>query len=246
MSGGMDKMDGDKMPAPKNKLRTRIVGVFGSTDQNLCERLVGERLHPQRTNRGTPPKFWISILPSTCTWTTVRERIAEYQEEHGDEDTEHQNYTPGVIVFCHPSALESKLNRDVYERSSEVWVVENGRIKKVKDRYGIDGTNVCCMCGHAHPEYQTCERAFQPHNAAKVPASSAPSMRRFVLERTDDVSGVSGIGTIMEGVVFSNGQVAYSWISPLHTVTTCQSLDVVEKLHGHDGRAKIRFVDEVK
>ena len=79
-----------------------------------------------------------------------------------------------------------------------------------------------------------------------VPTSRASAMRRFVLERTDDVSGVSGTGTVMEGVVFSNGQVAYAWLSPLHTVTMCQSLDVVEKLHGHDGRAQIRFIDENK
>ena len=27
-------------------MKTRIVGVFGTTDQNLCERLVGETLFP--------------------------------------------------------------------------------------------------------------------------------------------------------------------------------------------------------
>lgn len=81
--------------------------------------------------------------------------------------------------------------------------------------------------------------------AAKSPTatSRASRMRRFVLDRSEDVSGTSGVGVVAEGVVFSNGWVAYTWLTPLSTVTFCQSVDVLEKLHGHDGRARVRFVD---
>lgn len=80
-------------------------------------------------------------------------------------------------------------------------------------------------------------------NAADVPVAKQSRMRRFVLERSEDLTGTSGTGVVAEGVVFSNGHVAYSWISPLATVTTCLSVDVVERLHGHEGRTTVRFLD---
>lgn len=79
--------------------------------------------------------------------------------------------------------------------------------------------------------------------ASPVPVARQSHMRRFVLERSEDLTGTSGVGVVAEGVVFSNGHVAYSWISPLATITTCQSIDVVERLHGHDGRTVVRFLE---
>lgn len=77
-----------------------------------------------------------------------------------------------------------------------------------------------------------------------APVSRQSRMRRFVLERSEDLTGTSGTGIVAEGVVFSNGHVAYTWLSPLATVTTCQSIDVVERLHGHEGRARVRFLED--
>lgn len=39
-------------------------------------------------------------------------------------------------------------------------------------------------------------------------------LRTFVLERRSDETGVSGSGFIMEGVVFSSGQVVIHWLTP--------------------------------
>lgn len=77
-----------------------------------------------------------------------------------------------------------------------------------------------------------------------APVSRQSRMRRFVLERSEDLTGTSGTGIVAEGVVFSNGHVAYTWLSPLATVTICQSIDVVERLHGHEGRARVRFLED--
>lgn len=65
------------------------------------------------------------------------------------------------------------------------------------------------------------------------------NMRRFVLERTEDVSGTSGVGIVAEGVLFTSGQVAMSWLSQLSSVTVFANITVVETIHGHDGRTKI-------
>jgi hypothetical protein len=39
-------------------------------------------------------------------------------------------------------------------------------------------------------------------------------MRRFVMERQCDVSGVSGTGVVLEGVLFSTGVVVIHWLTP--------------------------------
>jgi hypothetical protein len=48
-----------------------------------------------------------------------------------------------------------------------------------------------------------------------VMADRAPEgMRRFVMHREHDVSGVSGVGTVLEGVLFSTGVVVIHWLTP--------------------------------
>jgi hypothetical protein len=68
-------------------------------------------------------------------------------------------------------------------------------------------------------------------------------MRRFRLIRTEDVSGVSGTGVVAEGVAFSSGKVALSWCSDLPTVTVYDSISDLERIHGHEGRTHIDWLD---
>jgi hypothetical protein len=70
-------------------------------------------------------------------------------------------------------------------------------------------------------------------------------MRRFVLERSEDVTGVSGTGTVAEGVEFSDGRVTLRWVVGEHRSTVAwDSIDDVEKIHGHNGATAVRWVDE--
>lgn len=39
-------------------------------------------------------------------------------------------------------------------------------------------------------------------------------MRSFIMRREFDVSGVSGTGTVLEGVLFSTGVVVVHWLTP--------------------------------
>lgn len=68
-------------------------------------------------------------------------------------------------------------------------------------------------------------------------------MRAFKLIRTEDVSGVSGTGEIAEGVEFENGQVALHWLSQYDTIGIYANLHNVEKIHGHDGRTKVTWIE---
>ena len=68
-------------------------------------------------------------------------------------------------------------------------------------------------------------------------------MRRFVLDRTDDESGVSGIGIVAEGVEFSNGQCALAWLSKESSVAVYPNIKQLERIHGHNGRTVVRWLD---
>jgi hypothetical protein len=68
-------------------------------------------------------------------------------------------------------------------------------------------------------------------------------MRRFVLKRTEDVSGVSGTGTVAEGVELSNGKVCMQWLSSNSSLVIYDCIKEVETIHGHEGRTSVVFID---
>lgn len=69
-------------------------------------------------------------------------------------------------------------------------------------------------------------------------------MRRFQLHREVDVTGVSGTGLVAEGVVFTNGKCALTWLTGISSVTVHDSFENVDKIHGHHGSTTIVFIDE--
>lgn len=70
-------------------------------------------------------------------------------------------------------------------------------------------------------------------------------MRNFVLQREEDLTGVSGTGVVAEGTEFSNGTVVLVWTSqwPTSVVFHDKGMESVEHIHGHNGRTKIVWVD---
>lgn len=68
-------------------------------------------------------------------------------------------------------------------------------------------------------------------------------MRRFVLVRDVDLSGISGTGQVAEGVVFTDGTCAMRWTT--HTCSTClyAACDDLLTIHGHQGRTRIEWID---
>lgn len=66
-------------------------------------------------------------------------------------------------------------------------------------------------------------------------------VRAFQLERDVDESGVSGTGTVAEGVEFSDGTVALRWTSawPTSVVFHDRGMEAVEAVHGHGGKTRV-------
>ncbi|HEX8185125.1 MAG TPA: hypothetical protein VF747_10250 [Blastocatellia bacterium] len=70
-------------------------------------------------------------------------------------------------------------------------------------------------------------------------------MRRFYLVRSDDVSGVSGLGVVAEGVVFGDGSVEMRWRTEFGGRESWPNIKKCVQCHAHGNRTKLVWVDEV-
>lgn len=89
------------------------------------------------------------------------------------------------------------------------------------------------------PEMPTAE------DIAAYLAALPPVGLPFVLQRTHDVSGVSGTGIVCDGIMFPDLRVATRWRAGTAGVAqTCvwDSLHHVRKIHGHDGATTVKSV----
>jgi hypothetical protein len=67
--------------------------------------------------------------------------------------------------------------------------------------------------------------------------------RLFQLVRYADVSGVSGTGTVAEGVEWSDGAVALRWLGRWAATSAWEGgLDAVLAVHGHGGATTVRWL----
>ena len=64
-------------------------------------------------------------------------------------------------------------------------------------------------------------------------------MKTFKLVRTVDLSGVSGIGRVAEGVEFHDGKVVLSWLGKFHTIEIVPNIKTVLLIHGHQGTTEV-------
>jgi hypothetical protein len=70
-----------------------------------------------------------------------------------------------------------------------------------------------------------------------------PAVRRFYLERTEDISGVSGTGHVAEGVELSDGRCILRWKLPISSIGIYESMPELVAVHGHAGATVARYVD---
>lgn len=68
-------------------------------------------------------------------------------------------------------------------------------------------------------------------------------MRRFILCRDDDVSGLSGIGHVAEGVEFWDGTCAMHWRTKIRSTTVYANVRDLNAIHSHEGKTTIKWLD---
>lgn len=73
--------------------------------------------------------------------------------------------------------------------------------------------------------------------------SKDSTMRRFLLVRTEDVSGTSGVGVVAEGCEYSNGWVNIHWLSQLASFEMCENIKTFMSIHSHGGKTTVEWLD---
>lgn len=71
-------------------------------------------------------------------------------------------------------------------------------------------------------------------------------MRRFRINRINDVSGTSGTGVICEGCVFSDGKVAIRWLGDFGSSVWWDNLESCMYIMGHGGNTIVEWIDNDK
>lgn len=80
--------------------------------------------------------------------------------------------------------------------------------------------------------------------ASEITRTKIMCMRKFHFLREKDISSVSGVGVVAEGVLFvETGQSVVHWLGEHGSINIYSSLSDVEFIHGHNGSTKIIFDD---
>lgn len=77
-------------------------------------------------------------------------------------------------------------------------------------------------------------------------ASEDKGMRRFYLLRSEDETGISATGRVLEGVLTPSGKVIVEWRPPHTTITIFNSLEEFRTLHvdAHPSMNEIIWLEE--
>lgn len=68
-------------------------------------------------------------------------------------------------------------------------------------------------------------------------------LRRFVLDRKVDKTGVSGTGIVAEGVEFSDGTCVMNWLRHTRSTAIYANIKTLEDIHNHGGSSEVRYID---
>lgn len=75
-----------------------------------------------------------------------------------------------------------------------------------------------------------------------LPVPEMLDMRTFRLYRSDDPSGVSGVGFVAEGVQFTSGKCVLAWTTSVQSIAVYDSMADLVAIHGHDGKTSVRWL----
>lgn len=68
-------------------------------------------------------------------------------------------------------------------------------------------------------------------------------LRRFWLNRAQDMSGVSGTGLVACGTQLPTGRCVIEWFGEVRGLDIYDNIGEVVKVHGHEGATKVVWID---
>jgi hypothetical protein len=104
----------------------------------------------------------------------------------------------------------------------------------------------CRICGCTEEDACTTPRpcSWVAENLCSACALQGGGMRRFVLQRETDVSGVSGTGVVADGVMWPDGSASVHWRGERPSIVFWPWMQWVEEIHGHGGSTHIVWLDQ--
>jgi hypothetical protein len=75
--------------------------------------------------------------------------------------------------------------------------------------------------------------------------TEVPKLRKFHVQRSEDVSGLSGTGIVAVGVMYPTGLCIMEWLTPIKSINQYHSIADLEALHGHEGRTTVVWDGEL-
>jgi len=114
---------------------------------------------------------------------------------------------------------------------------------KQQDNYVVFSLLNVKDTAHAKKNNQEMSKEQHSHEGERKYYLTKSITRKFMLVRDSDESGVSGLGGVAEGVEFSNGTCAMSWLTEAHSVGVYPNIKELERIHGHGGKTRVVFHD---
>jgi len=63
------------------------------------------------------------------------------------------------------------------------------------------------------------------------------------MNRSKDESGISGTGIVAEGLQFSSKKCVITWLSDTPSIEIYDSIEELNRIHGHQGETQITWID---
>ena len=126
-------------------------------------------------------------------------------------------------------------------RAKQVVAIKNVAIKNVDDAALVEtSVKLAIAALNADANTERKEQRGAPFN----PTSPTDKPRLFSMVRVNDVSGVSGAGTVALGAVFPDGTTVLQWQSTVRSIAIYDSFASALFIHGHGGGTGFVFDDD--
>lgn len=149
---------------------------------------------------------------------------------------------PESVFQAAQEALRHGIDVDAFEDSGliviDVWTPWASAFAKELRKTGFRDGYMDQFMAETNPSQQMMVWQFRT-------PKTGPAPRLFKLMRKQDVSGVSGVGHVADGVRWHDGTATVHWRTEHTSTTVYANMEALEKIHGHGGATVIEWRDEV-
>lgn len=138
------------------------------------------------------------------------------------------------------------LGRDEEDAERKIRKTESGRDKTLTMKYSISKNEVVFS-----RDTVAVEQHSEHSGPVPIPIEDEktcinleqPTSRRFYLDRKSDISGVSGVGKVADGILFADGRCSVRWFGEHSSTNNHDSWEDMIAVHGHNGSTQAIFYD---